>query len=80
MRTRIIVGFIAIAFATVGSIFGVRAALHSTHSKAAPRHVKAEARPQKTVETMKIVPATAEGHRGSFFNGTGDGGNGAYTK
>jgi hypothetical protein len=79
MRTRIIVGFIAIALVTVGSVFGVRAALHSTHS-AAPRVHGTEARQEKAVQTMKIVPATADSHRGSFFVGTGDGGNGSYTK
>ena len=76
MRTRVVVGVIAIALVTVGSIIGVRAALHSTHS-AAEGHVRAEAHRQKAVETMKIVPATAESHRGSFFTGTGDG-NGSY--
>ena len=77
---RFVVGFVAIALVTVGSMLGVRAALHATHSAAAQHPVRAEARHQTAAETRRIVPAAPDTYRGSFFVGTGDGGNGAYVK
>jgi hypothetical protein len=79
MWQRTIVGIIATALIAAASVFGVRA-LHSMHSAVMPPVVSVEDRQQKPDEMRKIAPATAEGPGSGFFIGTGDGGNGHYTK
>ena len=78
MRQRAIIGIIATALTATVFVFGFRA-LQSAYSTAAQPRVNVAARQQEP-DVMKIVPATVEGSGGRFFVGTGDGGNGAYTK
>jgi hypothetical protein len=79
MRQRIIVGVSATVLIATLSVVAVRA-LQSRHPAAAQPDINGEARQQSQEKTMKIVPATADGPGGGFFIGTGDGGNGYYTK
>jgi hypothetical protein len=78
MRQRIIVGIGATALVAALSVVGVRAV--QLRNPAVVQHLNPDARQLTTESMMKIVPAAAEGPGGSFFIGTGDGGNGSYTK
>jgi hypothetical protein len=77
-RQRNIIAVIATALIVAGSVAGVRALLSSRPS---PAQVRANiVRELPALETTKISPAKAEGPDPGFFIGTGDGGNGFFSK
>jgi hypothetical protein len=77
-RQRIIIAVIATALIVAASVAGVRTLLSS---QPAPAMVRANvARELPALETTKISPAKAEGPDPGFFIGTGDGGNGFFSK
>ncbi len=76
---RTIVGIIAITLIAVASVVGV-SALQPARTAITQSQLIGKIPRQKSDETMKIVPSIVEGKGGSFFIGTGDGGNGYYTR
>jgi len=79
MRQRIMATIVTTGLIAVASVFGVRA-FQSWNSLNEQSKIRVESPQQRAGQTMKIVPATADGPSGGSFIGTGDGGNGYYAK